>query len=125
MAIIQRFNEYKESNFKAFNDQSGYKIIINGDFKIAGFDPMNIINLDNRLLHENFVKLSYNQDQLTIKDKAITRHNENIIEINQLQFYTSHKPEIKDNLIKIKDVGDFKASVQKEENTYIIKTNNN
>ena len=119
-AIIKRFNEYKESHFKAFNDQQGYKIIINGDFKIAGFDPMNIINIDNRLLHKNFVKLSFKQGQITIKNQAITKHNENVIEINQIQFYTSHKPEIKDDMVKIKDVGDFKASINKKENIFII-----
>ncbi len=99
---MNNFNEYKNFKFQEFDAQEGYKIIIDGNFKIAGVDTMNIINLDTTLIHESFIKFSFNKNQIAIKNEVLSKHKENIIGIKQDQFYTRHKPEIENNIIKNK-----------------------
>ena len=118
--VIDDFIENKKLKIKKFHDQEGYKIIFKGDLNIAGFDPMNIISFDYNLLHNHFFKFSFDGQEVAIKDKVLSKHKENVIGIREVQCYTEYEPKIESDLIKIKNIGEFKGVIKQEGKQYIV-----
>lgn len=119
--VIDDFKEYKNRKLKKFHDSKGYKIIFKGDFNIAGFDPMNIISFENDLLHNNFFKISFEGKEAFIRGKVLSKHKDNLMRVNEIQFYTEYKPKIESDLLRIQNIGEFKGDIVTEGKKYIIK----
>ena len=48
--------------FEEFNEQAGIHLYIEGEITAESFDPMNIIPLEDRLLHKSFIKVRMNNE---------------------------------------------------------------
>ncbi len=100
-----------------FFNKDLYKIIVTGNLRISGFDPMNIVTYDKYVLHKNFLKVN----DWTILSEILTTPNEDFWTMNEIEFYSVDKPQILDkNTIWVNDVK-FQGTVSIEGTTYLIK----
>lgn len=117
--ILRKHDNLVRKEITDFYINSGYEIILDGRFSITGFDPMNIVTLDNRLLHKNFVKLS---NKYLIKEKAITTYEENnVLTATSVEFFIKEAPLMIEGGIYIEGVGELKGKVVETTKGYIVK----
>lgn len=113
--LIEKYINSKNESFEAFNQSQGYKIIISGNMKLSGFDPMNVVSIDNRILHKNFIK--YNSE--CIKGEILSFHNKDFWTLDKIEFYIVDKPKILDNGI-FTDKGTFYGKVSEKDNIFYV-----
>ncbi|AOH56300.1 hypothetical protein ABE28_018195 [Peribacillus muralis] len=102
--------------FEKFNQQAGIHLYIEGEITAVSFDPMNIIPLEDRLLHKSFIKVRMNNEDFLIQQPVIAHINDGIHNINKLHLIVENKPiENIDSLI-IDGVGVIKGRYKKQEN---------
>lgn len=116
----QLLNTYLKKNkniITNFFNKDLYKIIVKGNLRISGFDPMNIVTYDKYVLHKNFLKVN----DWTILSEILTIPNEDFWTMNEIEFYSVDKPQILDkNTIWVNDIK-FQGAVSIEGTTYLVK----
>lgn len=117
--ILRNYDNLARKEITDFYINSGYDIILDGRFSITGFDPMNIVSLDNRLLHKNFVMLN---NKYLIKEKTVTTYGENnVLTATSVEFFVKAAPLMIEGGIYIEGVGELKGKVVETTKGYIVK----
>lgn len=117
--ILRNHDNLARKEITDFYISSGYDIILDGRFSITGFDPMNIVSLDNRLLHKNFAMLN---NKYLIKEKAVTTYEENnVLTATSVEFFVEAAPLMIEGGIYIEGVGELKGKVVETTKGYIVK----
>lgn len=118
--LLSQYMDTKNSSISKFYSSTGYKIVLKGNFTLSGFDPMNITALNNKILHKNFLSLN---NKIFIYTEVLSLHDDEIDQINEVQFYSNEKPSINDNTICIANVGKLSGNIAILDNTYTIELN--
>lgn len=117
--ILRNYDDLCKKELTDFYINAGYNIILDGRFSITQFDPINIISLDGRLLHKNFVKLN---NKYLIREKTITTYEDNnVLNASNVEFFVKDKPLIIEGGIYIDGVGELKGKVIETTKGYIVK----
>lgn len=117
--ILRNYDDLGKKEITSFYINAGYNIILDGKFSITQFDPANIIGLDGRLLHKNFVKLN---NKYLINEKVITTHDgDNVLNATSVEFFVQDEPIMIEGGIYIQGIGEFKGKVIPTNKGYIIK----
>lgn len=113
--LIKKYVDAKKKAFEAFNKTEGYKIIVCGNLKLSGFDPMNIVSMDNKVLHKNFIK--YNSS--CIKGQVLSFHKEDFWSVDRIEFYVADKPKIFDHGI-LTEKGTFYGEISERDEVFYV-----
>ena len=114
--VVNLAIEKKWKAFEEFNKQEGIHVYIEGEITAVSFDPMNIIPLEDRLLHMSFIKVRMNNEDFLIQQPVITHVDDGIHYINKLHLIVDYIPiENIDSLI-IDGVGVIKGRYKKQGN---------
>ncbi|MFJ7467416.1 hypothetical protein ACIQWI_02595 [Peribacillus frigoritolerans] len=114
--VINFAMEKRMKAFEEFNKQAGIHLYFVGEIMAKSFDPMNIIPLEDRLLHKSFIKVRMNNEDFLIQQPVIAHVDHGIQNINKLHLIIENEPtETIDSLI-IDGVGEIKGRCKKQEN---------
>ncbi|QQZ09706.1 hypothetical protein [Heyndrickxia vini] len=105
MSIFNYVKGEKEKVFESFINNKGFHLLIEGNMTVTSFDPMNIVSLNNHLLHQNFIKLIISGKDYYFTQPVLARFTEKIQTINQLHLIFEKKPTIFSNHIEIDGIG--------------------
>lgn len=117
--ILRNYDNLARKEITDFYINSGYDIILEGRFSITRINPMNIVSLDNRLLHKAFVMLN---NKYLIKGKTVTTYEENnVLTATSVEFFVEDAPIMIEGGICIEGVGELKGKVVEKTKGYIVK----
>ncbi|MFY2251553.1 hypothetical protein ACOSZH_16835 [Priestia megaterium] len=101
--------ESRKKELDEFEAQIGTHLFIEGEIIALSFDPMNIIPLEGRLLHENYIKVRINNQEYLIQQPTLAYCEEGLKNINKLLIVLKDKPlETGDSLL-ITGIGEIKG----------------
>jgi len=98
----------------------GYKLVLIGDMSIGGFNPMQVVPYEDNILHQTFLKVNTKSQNIFINSPCLAKHGENPWKIEEVIFFSSEKPILVNDVIKVKGLGDLKAKVEMSNNAYYI-----
>ncbi|WHY79871.1 hypothetical protein QNH20_12295 [Neobacillus sp. WH10] len=106
----------RKNAFDNFEQQKGIHLFIEGEIIAKSFDPMNIVLLEDRFLHKNFIKVRIGNDDYLVQQPVIAYCKDGLQKITKLQLILKHNPiEEVDSLI-IDGIGLIKGRYVKQEN---------
>ncbi|MED3907660.1 hypothetical protein P4597_00445 [Peribacillus simplex] len=108
--------EKRRKAFEEFNKQTGIHLYIEGEIIAKSFDPMNIIPLEDRLLHKSFIKVRMNNQDFLIQQPVIAHVDNGIQNINKLHLILEERPIENIDSLTIAGVGEIKGRYKKQEN---------
>ncbi|MDG5472640.1 hypothetical protein P6709_12860 [Jeotgalibacillus sp. ET6] len=112
--VYQYVYQQKNKKIQEFKNSDGYKLTIEGDMKATFFDPINMVNVGNRLLHRYFVKLQINQQDYLINQPALIYYGDNFLQFNRLQLNLPHKPLLQNGFISIEGIGSIPGKYKED-----------
>lgn len=118
--MIAEDRKLKDKRIKDFFSSDGYKIELFADFKLAGFDPMNIVCKNNFILHKNFFGFLVGDRNYFIQKPVLIVIGEDMMDIREVIFFSMSKPEVKEDMISIEGVGDFRGKMERIEGGYRV-----
>ena len=119
--LITQDRKTRERAIQDFHTSAGYRIIVSGPLNLGGFDPMNLVSLDDLILHRNFIGFSFAGNDYFIQKPVLTIIGEGMLDLKEIIFFYALKPEINGNLISFEKIGDFKGKIEGIEGGYRIK----
>lgn len=81
---------------------------------------MNIIKSDNKCLHKKFLKVGIGDHDYLIQQAVVTYSKEDIFHVSKLCLVVEDEPEVHNNLITIKGLGNIKGRLYEENEQYYI-----
>ncbi|MEF2093445.1 hypothetical protein V3595_02060 [Bacillus sp. CFBP9009] len=114
--VINFAIEKRIKAFEEFNKQAGIHLYIEGEITAVSFDPMNIIPLEDRLLHKSFIKVRMNNQDFFIQQPVIAHIDNGIQNINKLHLILEERPIENIDSLTIAGVGELKGRYKKQEN---------
>ncbi|MBT2646613.1 hypothetical protein J7E52_07740 [Bacillus sp. ISL-34] len=114
--VINFAIEKRIKAFNEFNKQAGIHLYIEGEITAVSFDPMNIIPLEDRLLHKSFIKVRMNNQDFLIQQQVIDHVDDGVQNINKLHLILENKPIENIDSLTIDGVGEIKGRYKKQEN---------
>lgn len=118
--IIKNYKQKQEDNFNMFKEQQGYTVNISGNIELRGYDPMNIVSRNNKILHKHFLMIKAGNQELVLKGVIICEHNTNFAKIKKVSFKMKNEPKQQNDKVLLSELGEIKAFLQKENNIYNI-----
>lgn len=109
--------EKRKNEFEEFYQQAGIHLYIEGEITAKTYDPMNIIPLEDRLLHKSFLEVRINNEAYHIQQPVIAYFGNGIQSINRLHLILENKPIENIDSLTIDGVGEIKGRYKKQENT--------
>lgn len=109
-------NERDKKIEKAFR-QAKFVLNIQGDIKVAGIDPMNIIASGDKLLHQNFVRLKMNEQDYLFQQPVIVLGKGSVFQCKHVQVLLNEKPSMKETQIFIPNIGMIEGRFDEVEST--------
>lgn len=106
--------------FEEFNEQAGIHLYIEGEITAESFDPMNIIPLEDKLLHKSFINVRMNNQDFLIQQPVIAHVGNGIKNINKLHLILGKAPIENIDSLTIDDVGEIKGRYKKQENIWHV-----
>lgn len=116
--VIKLTLEERTKQFEKFNEQDDIELHIVGQILATAFDPMNIIPLEDRLLHKNFIKIRMNDQEYLLQQPVIGYWNGRIQNIHTLHLTLKTKPIEQNDSLIIAGVGEIKGKYLKQGNRY-------
>jgi hypothetical protein len=110
----------REKEFETFHEQKGVHLKIVGEMTAKAFDPMNIISLEERLLHKNFLKVRIHDEEYLFRQPVIAYCKSGTRNIDQLHLILKNTPIENMDSLKIEGVGEMKGRIVKLENIYYL-----
>ncbi|MFJ7928855.1 hypothetical protein [Peribacillus sp. NPDC096448] len=114
--VINFAKEKRIKAFEEFNKKAGIHLYIEGEITAVSFDPMNIIPLEDRLLHKSFIKVRMNNQDFLIQQQVIAHVDDGIRKINKIHLILENEPIENIDSLTINGVGEIKGRYKKQEN---------
>ncbi|RDI37907.1 hypothetical protein [Falsibacillus pallidus] len=121
--VIHFALEKRENEFKKFQEQKGVRLNIFGEITARSFDPMNIITLGERMLHNNFLKIRINNEDYLLQQPVIAYSKNGLKDIYKLNLIIKSEPVENIGSLAIEGVGEIKGRVMKQGNSFNLFTN--
>lgn len=120
--IMKLVSTIKEKEFNEFTNKRGSPLIIEGEIISKMIDPMNIIQIENKQLHKNFLGVSINDIQYLFEQPTIAYYKEDNRTIYKLYLVLDQPPIISNGILKIRGVGNIKGECFKKDNIFHLST---
>lgn len=120
ISIMESITKDREEIFHQFEQKKGYHVYIKGDMVSKGFDPMNVIVKDNKLLHKHFISVEINDKVWQINQPVVVDSGDTFSAIKQLHIVLDEKPIIRDGVIFVECVGEVKGNLVEKDHFYYI-----
>lgn len=122
-AAINFALEKRKNEFKTFEEQEGFSLTIEGEVTAVSFDPMNIVLMEDTLLHKNFLKVKIANEQFLMQQPVMANFKERIQNITRLRLVLKDKPVENIDSLTVEGVGVIKGKYRKEGNSYQLFVN--
>lgn len=110
----------KQKEIENFTKKNVSKIVAIGSIKVVGFDPMNMVVMNELTFHKTFVKLQVNNDVITINQPIVIKKVDEENTIFYLEL--ANQPAINEPSICIKEIGNLIGElVSMTEKTFVLK----
>ena len=113
--IINSAKTTKSIAFENFNKSEGIKLTVSGAIKLAGFDPMNITQLNKQALHHNFLSVQLINKEYFIEQPVCTTFENNFRNIQLIELFLNQSPIHMDNRIIIENIGELEGNIISKE----------
>ncbi|WP_019156292.1 hypothetical protein [Robertmurraya massiliosenegalensis] len=111
--IVDSVIKNKEEKFTAFNEQEGIHLTIVGKIIATAFDPMNIVMLDRKVLHQNFLKIRIHDEEYLLQQPVVTK-GEGLRQMRELHLRLRSELVIRKSSLFIDGIGEIKGKVEKK-----------
>lgn len=112
--IMTRVIQNRKNTFETFEQQEGIHLYIHGEITAKSFDPMNIVSMEDKLLHMNFIKVGINNSDYYVHQPVIAYCNDGLHNIRKLHLILKNSPiQGVDSLI-IEGIGEINGSIVKQ-----------
>ncbi|MGE7024311.1 hypothetical protein [Solibacillus cecembensis] len=92
-SIAKIMNQHKEQQVQQFFNNENYLVELTGPMKITSIDPMNMTHWNGYVLHKQFVKIKFQENEVTFMQPILTCISEgDLWNIISIQFYSNEKP---------------------------------
>ncbi len=118
--VIETINRSKKEVIEAYEQRKGHHLIIEGNIKIESFDPMNVTVFENKLLHENFLKIKVNNTSYLLREPVITYYQDEIHRITKLLVSLKRPPIEKKNALLLADIEELEGKYEKKGTAYHV-----
>ncbi|HHU20624.1 MAG TPA: hypothetical protein GXZ58_10515 [Bacilli bacterium] len=110
--VLERTLQKRKSMIINFEQQAGFHLIIEGKITAKGFDPMNILLFEDRLLHKNFLKIDINNQDYLVQQPVIAYCKDGLRNISKLHLVLRNKPFENGESITIDGIGIIKGKYE-------------
>ncbi|WP_010098969.1 hypothetical protein [Ornithinibacillus scapharcae] len=114
--IINFVRQQRKYSFENFEQQKGINLFIEGEIEAVSFDPMNIVPLEDRLLHKNFIKVRINNIDYLFQQPVIAHCIEGVRNITRLHLILQENPIENIDSLTVDGIGEIKGRYKKQEN---------
>jgi hypothetical protein len=115
--------ELRKKEFEEFENQTGTQLFIEGEITAFYFDPMNIVPVDGKLLHKNFIKVRINNNEYFIQQPTIAYCVDGLKKINKLHLFLKDTPIENGDSLTVPGVGEINGRYTRQEDTYYLISN--
>lgn len=122
-AAINFALEERKNEFKTFKEQEGFSLTIEGEVTAVSFDPMNIVFMEDTLLHKNFLKVKMGNEHFLMQQPVMAKFKDRIQNITKLKLILKEKPIENIDSLTVEGVGVIKGRYRKEGNSYQLFVN--
>lgn len=119
-AAIHFALENRRHEFKKFHEQIGIRLIIEGEMKTEAFDPMNIVFLEDTLLHKNFLKVKNSDGSVLFQQPVMANFKVRIQNTTRLQLILKDQPIVNSDSLTVEGVGEIRERYIKDGDSYHI-----
>ncbi|WP_422124641.1 hypothetical protein DHX103_07425 [Planococcus sp. X10-3] len=110
--IIKTIEDQKKKAFQSFTEGSGHKMTLTGEMKAAGFDPMNIIILGDRALHQKFLKIRIGAMEHFLQGPVLTVFDKDFMTIKTVEIFTEKPPHQSEEALDIEGIGTIQGNIE-------------
>lgn len=82
---LVKWEAQKDKVFENF-ERNSKKQSIKKPFKITGFDPMNVVKKDNRVIHQNFLKIDTGQGDEVLSGPVLTVIGSHLFDVRSIEW---------------------------------------
>ncbi|MBT2640450.1 hypothetical protein [Bacillus sp. ISL-39] len=122
-AAINFTLESRRNEFITFEEQAGFPLTIEGEVTAVSFDPMNIVFMEDTLLHKNFLKVKMGNQHFLMHQPVMTQFKDRIQNITKLRLVLKEKPVENMDSLTVEGVGEIKGRYIKEGESYHLFVN--
>lgn len=112
--------ELRKKELDEFESQIGIQLFIEGDITAFNFDPMNIIPIEGKLLHKNYIKVRINTNEYFIQQPTIAYCEDGLINIGKIHLFLTKDPIENGDSLTVPGVGEIKGRYTRQGNTYYL-----
>ncbi len=120
LTIMEKVFKNKQTIFGEFEAKNGFHLYIVGDITSRGYDPMNIIVDEKRLLHKNFLKVFIDNREYHCSLPVLAYYEEPYKTIEKLHTVLTEKPVDHNGIIYVRGLGDIKGQFKQVDGIYYI-----
>ncbi|WP_394542228.1 hypothetical protein [Priestia aryabhattai] len=115
--------ESRKKELDEFEAQIGTHLFIEGEIIALSFDPMNIVPLEGRLLHKNYIKVRIINQEYLIQQPSLAYCAVGLKNINKLLIVLQDKPLETGDSLFITGIGEIKGQyeIQKDTINLVVK----
>lgn len=122
-SVINFAIENRKNEFVKFEEQAGFRLTIEGEMHAKSFDPMNIVYLEDTLLHKKFLKVKIGEELFLIQQPVMADFKDEIQKITRLRLVLKDKPVENFESLTIDGLGEIKGRYIKEGERYNLFVN--
>ncbi|WP_449621087.1 hypothetical protein [Robertmurraya sp. Marseille-Q9965] len=116
--IFKKVLEEKNRPFKQFMNTKGTHLYIDGKIMVTSFDPMNIVSLDDKRLHQNFIGVSINNEKYSLQQPVVTYSKDDFKSIDKLHLILMEEPIVNQGSLVIAGMGVLSGITKKINGDY-------
>lgn len=117
---VNRAIELRKKEFEEFENQTGTQLFIKGEMTAFYFDPMNIVHIDGKLLHKNFIKVRINNNEYFIQQPTIAYCVDGLRKMNKLHLFLKDTPIENSDSLTVPGIGEINGCYTRKEDTYYL-----
>ncbi|NHM33731.1 hypothetical protein [Neobacillus terrae] len=113
----------RQKELEEFEERTGIQLFIEGEITALSFDPMNIIALEGKLLHKNYIKVRINNKEYLVQQPSLAFCKDGLKNINKLHLLLKDIPIENGDSLTVPGVGEINGRYTKQENTFYLIVN--
>ncbi|MDW0110931.1 hypothetical protein [Sporosarcina aquimarina] len=123
LEILSRVKAERAAAFAEAEQSAAAKLTINGDFKIVGFDPMNIVLGHQRALHNRFIRVEILGSPYLFRRPVIAEYRTDLFRSPQLTLLLDEQPEVREDGVFVPGIGELPGRYEADTFTLTVTDN--
>ncbi len=110
---IEKNERRKEKLFQEFKNDNETKVVIKSRMRLCGYDPMNIEEIGNEILHKRFICINIDGQNKCFFKPVIMEYENDRYNISKITFKIDEEPKYETGSCKLKGLGEFSTDTVK------------